>query len=169
MAGHEPEGQVDALPTALAMDPHPFPILDGQPGPEIEVPAAKRGEGRQEQLRVIIVLVELGHPEGLVVADDVRLVLCDAIQRIRAAAIRSESVMWAMHSSTDHSPTAGRLRRAEPAARMTTRGSRRTPGQDVRRILRPRARPAASADRHPVSLTGSLIMASALLRSLAMV
>jgi len=31
VTGHQPEDQIQALATALAMDPHPGAILDGQP------------------------------------------------------------------------------------------------------------------------------------------
>ena len=73
--GGEPERHVVALGSALAVATDTLAIQHRAPRPQIEVGPADGLEGREQQCRVVLVVFELGNPQGLVVADDVGFVL----------------------------------------------------------------------------------------------
>lgn len=77
VAGHEPEGQAIALRAALPMTPDSLAVGDGHAGPQIEVRPAEYLEQGEQRGRVVVSLAEAVHPQILVVADDVRLILGD--------------------------------------------------------------------------------------------
>ena len=73
--GPEPEGHLVALIPALAMMADPGPIRGRATSPQVEVRPADRLEHRQEEARVVGVVLQPVDPQRLVVADDVGHVL----------------------------------------------------------------------------------------------